>query len=76
MVVKPSADHEDKPKALATSMCRLCWYWSGDRGNRASDLVCAVAIPDISPTELQRVGGRIAYAYHTCQDFKEDCELF
>jgi|GEM_PF-2263114 hypothetical protein len=57
----------------ARSRCCDCELWSGHPGNRKGDLVCAVN-PTIQPSqrELEKVCGRIAYAWHDyyCPDFE------
>jgi hypothetical protein len=62
---------KNKPPQKARSRCCDCTLWSGHPGNRKGDLVCAVN-PKIQPNqqELEKVCGRIAYAWHDCQDFE------
>lgn len=72
MVVRSAIDIEDVCKNLPTSICSRCRYWSGNPGNRSTDLVCAVAVPHPSRFELERVCGRVAYTFHDCRDFERD----
>jgi hypothetical protein len=60
---------EEVIEQLGRSRCFNCIYWTGQAGDEPTDLVCAVNIPRPLSTEIERTGGRIAYAYHRCLDF-------
>lgn len=55
--------------------CTSCYYWSGKTGNSSSDLICAVAIPEPTEEELEKVRGEIAYVRHKCKDFRLKIKL-
>lgn len=69
IVVRSAKSVKDSPL-----ICARCYYWSGNPGNRPTDLVCAVAVPRPSLAELERVNGRVAYAQHNCKDFEREVD--
>lgn len=70
-------DNDGNPRAI----CVACKYWSGNVGDKPTDLVCAVNTPDPTQEESERLRLQTAYTYHNCPDFEliypyDDCPDF
>jgi len=72
-----SQKSEGHPRAI----CFACKYWSGQVGDKPTDLVCAVNTPKPTQEELEWMRFQIASTYHDCPDFElvyphDDCPDF
>src|SRR6476659_4005733 len=61
-----SQKSEGHPRAI----CFACKYWSGQVGDKPTDLVCAVNTPKPTQEELEWMRFQIASTYDDCPDFE------